>query len=134
MNRAVGAVAIDTLGSVPLFADLDDDELQLIADAMRERTFPRGETVTEEGAVADGFFVIESGQADVLVDGQPRGTMNPGAFFGEVALLMGSTRTATVRATTELRCYVLAPLDFRTIVEGNPTIAFKVLQSADSVS
>jgi CRP-like cAMP-binding protein len=101
---------------------------------MHERTFAPGETVVAEGGAADGFFVVESGQAEVLAAGEARGTIQPGDYFGEVALLMGSPRTATVTAATDLSCYVLTPVDFRTIVESHPTIAFKVLQSADSLS
>ncbi len=120
---------IDVLIRVPLFADLDQSELQLLVDSMRERTFPAGEIVTAEGTAADGFCVIESGDAEVTVQGEPRGAMSGGDYFGEIALLMGSERTATVTATSDLHCYELTPIDFRTIVEGNPTIAWKVMQS-----
>jgi CRP-like cAMP-binding protein len=120
---------MDVLIRVPLFADLDQGELQLLADAMRQRTFPAGDIVTAEATVADGFFVIESGDADVTVQGEPRGAMTAGDYFGEIALLMGSERTATVTAASDLHCFELSALDFRTIVEGNPTIAWKVMQS-----
>jgi CRP-like cAMP-binding protein len=55
--------------------------------------------------------------------------MTAGDYFGEIALLMGSDRTATVTATSDLHCFALTPWDFRTLVEGNPTIAWKVLLS-----
>jgi ATP-binding cassette subfamily B protein len=55
--------------------------------------------------------------------------MTAGDFFGEIALLMGSDRTATVTAVSSLRCFALTPWDFRTLVEGNPSIAWNVLQS-----
>jgi ATP-binding cassette subfamily B protein len=119
----------DVLRSVPLFAELDPAELESLCDAMVERTFSAGETVTAEGAPTDGFFVVASGHADVTVEGQTRRTLNPGDYFGEIALLMGSERTATVVAANELRCYVLTPYDFRVLVEGNPSIAWSVLQS-----
>jgi CRP-like cAMP-binding protein len=112
-----------------MFADLEVGELQLVADSMSERSFPAGEVVTTEGEPADGFFVIESGEAEVTVQGTPVRTMTGGDYFGEIALLMGSERTATITAMTELRCYGLSPADFRVIVEGNPTIAWKVMQS-----
>jgi CRP-like cAMP-binding protein len=73
--------------------------------------------------------VIEAGEAEVTMEGQPRATMTAGDFFGEIALLMGSDRTATVTATSDLRCFALTPSDFRTLVEGNPSIAWKVIQS-----
>lgn len=129
MNPAVAGAAIDTLRRAPLFADLDDEELQLLAGAMHERVFPAGATVTVEGEPGDGFYVVDSGQAEITVRGQPEGTIGPGGYFGEIALLTGSGRAATITATTELRCHGIAPLDFRTIVEGNPAIAMKLMQS-----
>lgn len=125
----MAGVTIDTLSRVPLFADLDPEELQLIADAMRERRFGPGETVTVEGEPGDSFYVVEAGEAEIIVQGQPQGTVGPGGYFGEIALLTGSGRAATIRATTDLHCYCLAALDFRTVVEGNPAIALKLMQS-----
>jgi CRP-like cAMP-binding protein len=129
MNPAVAGAAIETLMRIPLFEDLERDEIQLFADAMHERTFAAGETVTAEGDPADGFFLVESGEAAVTVAGEPRGTLVRGDYFGEVALMTGGERTATITATADLACYALSPLDFRTVVEANPTIAWKVFQS-----
>ncbi len=125
----MSGASTDTLVRVPLFADLDQSELQLLADSMRERTFAAGETVTAEGTSADGFFIIEAGEAEVTVNDEPVATMGAGDYFGEIALLMGSERTATITAASDLHCYELSPEDFRVIVEGNPTIAWKVMQS-----
>lgn len=129
MNLAVPGASVEVLAHVPLFAELDQSELQLLADSMWERCFQAGEVVTTEGEPADGFFVVESGEAEVTVQGQPRAAMTAGDYFGEIALLMGSERTATITATSELQCYGLSPAAFRAIVEGNPTIAWKVMQS-----
>jgi CRP-like cAMP-binding protein len=125
----VGGAPVAALSTVPLFAELDAAELQSVADSMHEANVPPGAVVTVEGGPGDGFFVIESGEAEVTVQGEPRGTLTAGDHFGEIALLMGSDRTATVTATTELRCYALTPWDFRTLVEGSPSIAWKVIQS-----
>lgn len=121
--------ATDTLRRVPLFADLDKKELQSIAGSMRERTFPAGEPVTKEGTGGAGFFVVDRGEAEVSVHGEQRRTIGPGDWFGEVALLTGSNRTATITAKTDLHCYGLTPWDFRPLVESNPSIAWKLLQS-----
>src|SRR4051812_15168207 len=96
---------------------------------MWEANVPAGSVVTAEGGPGDGFFVIEHGEALVTVEGQPRATVAAGDHFGEIALLMGSDRTATVTATTDLRCFALTPDDFKTLVEANPSIAWKVIQS-----
>jgi CRP-like cAMP-binding protein len=123
----MAAEATTLLAEVPLFADLEPAELDLIAMAMEERTFAAGEVVTVEGDAADGFFVIAGGQAEVTVQGRPVRTMATGASFGEIALLTGGERTATITATTQLRCYGISPAEFRPLVEGNPTLAWKLM-------
>jgi CRP-like cAMP-binding protein len=129
MNRAVPGASVETLSRVPLFEELDQTELESLAASMHEANVPAGAVVAAEGGPGDGFFVIDSGEAEVTVAGEPRGTMQAGDYFGEIALLMGSDRTATVTATSALRCYALTPWDFRRLVEEQPTIAWKVLQS-----
>jgi CRP-like cAMP-binding protein len=123
----VARASSDVLKNVPLFASLDRRELEEIAATMRERKFSTGDTVTEEGTGGAGFFVIESGEADVSVEGQPRGTIRAGDYFGEIALLTGSDRTATITATTDMVCWGMTPWDFRPLVESNSTIAWKLL-------
>jgi CRP-like cAMP-binding protein len=125
----LGAAAIEILSGIPLFEDLEHTELQSLADSMHLRTFVAGETVSAEGSGAEGFFVVESGEAEVTVDGQQRGTISPGDYFGEIALLMGSERTATIKATTDLRCYGLTAIEFRDVVERDPSIAWKLAES-----
>jgi CRP/FNR family transcriptional regulator, cyclic AMP receptor protein len=125
-NSAVAA-SPDMLKKVPLFAGLDNKELQQIASSMRERKFKAGDTVTQEGAGGVGFFVVEEGQADVSVGGQAKGSVGPGDYFGEIALINESPRTATLTARTDMLCYGMTPWDFRPLVESNSTIAWKLL-------
>jgi CRP/FNR family cyclic AMP-dependent transcriptional regulator len=126
-NSAVARASSEVLKKVPLFAGLDDRELEQIASTMRERRFSSGDTVTEEGAGGAGFFVVEDGEADVSVDGRPRGSIGPGDYFGEIALLTGSDRTATIKAKSDMVCWGMTPWDFRPLVESNSTIAWKLL-------
>ena len=126
-NSAVARASTDVLKRVPLFSGLDDRELQEIAAQMRERRFAAGNTVTQEGAGGAGFFVVEQGEAEVSVDGAPRGTIKAGDYFGEIALLTGSDRTATITAKTDMVCWGMTPWDFRPLVESNSTIAWKLL-------
>jgi CRP-like cAMP-binding protein len=115
------------LRKVPLFADLDSRELEEIAGSMQERRVAAGETVLQQGAGGAGFFVIEEGQAEVSVDGEPRRTIGPGDYFGEIALLTGSDRTATVTARTDMVCFGMTPWEFKPLVESNSAIAWKLL-------
>jgi CRP-like cAMP-binding protein len=123
----VAKASPDVLKKVPLFAGLDERELEQIASTMRERRFSAGDTVTEEGAGGAGFFIVEDGEADVSVDGAPRGSIKSGDYFGEIALLTGSDRTATITAKTDMVCWGMTPWDFRPLVESNSTIAWKLL-------
>ncbi len=122
------SAATDTLKKVPLFADLDDRELEQIAGAMIERRYDAGDTMTQEGAEGVGFFVVEEGEADVTVGGETKGSIGPGGYFGEIALLTDSrSRTATITARTDMLCYGMTAWNFRPLVESNSTIAWKLL-------
>jgi CRP/FNR family transcriptional regulator, cyclic AMP receptor protein len=123
----VARAPVDMLKKVPLFAGLDNRELEEIASSMRERKFKAGDTVTQEGAGGVGFFVVEEGQADVIVGGEAKGSVGPGDYFGEIALINESPRTATLTARTDMLCYGMTPWDFRPLVESNSTIAWKLL-------
>jgi CRP/FNR family cyclic AMP-dependent transcriptional regulator len=121
--------AANLLRRVPIFSDLDGKELERIAASMKQRTFKAGDKVTEEGQSGVGFFVIEDGEAKVTVGGEERRTLGPGDYFGEVALLNESARTATITAETDLRCYGLTSWEFRPLVETHGSIAWKLLQA-----
>ena len=126
-NSAVARASSDVLKKVPLFSGLDDRELGQIAATMRERRFSSGDTVTQEGAGGAGFFIVEEGEADVSVEGEQRGTITAGDYFGEIALLTGSDRTATITAKSDMVCWGMTPWDFRPLVESNSAIAWKLL-------
>jgi CRP/FNR family cyclic AMP-dependent transcriptional regulator len=121
--------AVDLLQRVPLFSDLDRKELGRIAASMKERNFSAGETVTAEGSSGVGFFLIESGEAKVTIGGEERRRLGAGDYFGEVALLNESARTATITAESDLKCYGLTSWEFRPLVETHGSIAWKLLQA-----
>ena len=121
--------AVDLLKRVPIFSDLDRKELERIASSMKQRTFNAGDAVTTEGQSGIGFFVIEEGEAKVTVGGQERRRLGPGDYFGEVALLNESARTASITAESDLRCYGMTSWEFRPLVETHGSIAWKLLQA-----
>ena len=114
---------------VPLFADLDKRELQGLASTMKERNFKAGHTIANEGQTGIGFFVIAEGTAKVTQGGEERATLGPGDYFGEIALLDDGMRTASVVADSQLKAYGLTSWEFRPLVEGNATIAWKLLKT-----
>ena len=120
---------IELLEQIPLFEGLSNDDLKRISHSFKERRFAPGDTVSEEGTGGVGFFIIGEGTANVEVQGERRGQLAPGDYFGEVALIdEQARRTATVTAETDLVCYGLTPWEFRPLVETNAEIAWKLLQ------
>jgi len=128
-ERPAAGAPIAALKRVPLFADLNDNELGEIGRLFKARRFPAGETVIQEGSGGAAFFVIDSGEATVVVGGEERAILTAGDHFGEIALIDEGTRTATITAASELICYGLTFWDFRPLVERNGVIGWKLLQS-----
>ena len=120
---------VEVIARVPIFADLNKRELGQVARLFKERRFAEGETVAKQGAGGAAFFLIDSGEATVAVGGKPRPALHPGDYFGEIALIDGGSRSATVTASSELVCWGLTYWDFRPLVQGNATICWKLLQS-----
>jgi CRP-like cAMP-binding protein len=120
---------VELLHGVPLFADLDDGEVAEIARSFKERRFSEGETVIKEGLGGAAFFLIASGEAKVTVAGKERAALQRGDYFGEIALIDEGARSATLVATGELVCYGITLWEFRPLVQGNPEIAWKLLQA-----
>ncbi len=119
---------VKVLQRVPLFADLSKREVQQIARLFKLRRFSEGETVVHEGSGGAAFFVIESGEAEVVIRGKKRATLKEDDYFGEIALIDEGTRMATIVASSELVCYGLTYWDFRPLVVANGLIGWKLLQ------
>jgi CRP-like cAMP-binding protein len=120
--------SIELLRGIPLFSGLEERDLENLSEEFNERSFAAGHSVAEEGEGGLVFFVVESGEAAVEVRGEQVGTLGPGDSFGEIALIDRRPRTATVTATTDLRCYSLPVFVFRPFVEARPQVAWKLLE------
>jgi CRP/FNR family cyclic AMP-dependent transcriptional regulator len=125
----VAGPSADLLHRVPLFAELQPRELERLRDSFKERTFAEGEDATHEGEKEGRFFVIESGEAVVLVHGEERARLGPGDYFGDVAMIDRGERTATIKAASDMTCYSLTFWDFRPLVESDARIAWPLLQA-----
>jgi CRP-like cAMP-binding protein len=125
----VAGPSVELLQQIPLFADLEPRELERLSGSFKERKFDAGNPVATEGEGAAGFFVIESGEAVVTVHGEERGRLGPGDYFGDIALIDQGSRSATIVADSDLRCYGLTFWDFRPLVESDARIAWPLLQA-----
>jgi CRP/FNR family cyclic AMP-dependent transcriptional regulator len=119
----------EALRNVPLFKDLDENDLERLSRQMKERTFAEGTAVTTEGDTGAGFFVITDGNATVSVAGEQKATLGPGDHFGEIALIDEGVRSASITAATDLRCFGLTPWEFRPFVEEHPHVAWALLKT-----
>jgi CRP-like cAMP-binding protein len=120
---------IEMLKAVPLFADCDDKQLAFIATQVDEVDFVQGRDLCREGAGGGEFFIILSGTAEVRRQGRHLRELGAGDFFGEIALLDGGPRTATVTALSPMRCLVLSRGQFQSVIRQNALIAVSVLQT-----
>ncbi len=120
---------VEALKRVPLFAGLSKKELGQLARASEDLEVLPGKVLCKQGRLGREFFVIVEGEAEVERNGKRLATMKPGDFFGEIALLEQSPRTATVTAKTPLRFFVLTGQAFRHLVDESPSVQRKVLQA-----
>ena len=126
------SATIDQLSNVPLFSGCSAKELNLIARAVKEVSHREGKVIAREGEPGIGLFVIVEGTAKVTIGGQLKTKLGPGDFFGEIALLDGGPRTATVTATSDIKLIGLTEWVFRGLLQEHPSIAMKTLQGLAS--
>ena len=118
---------IDLLRSVPLFAECSQKELGRIAAIADELYQPEGTRLIEEGKKGREFFVLVDGTVDVRRNGRKLRTMGTGDFFGEIALITDSPRSATVTATSPVRVLVITSQAFQRLLADTATLQPKVL-------
>jgi CRP/FNR family cyclic AMP-dependent transcriptional regulator len=117
----------DALSRVPLFSDLSRRHLNQVADEARIVSYRRGAPVIREGDLGATLFVIIEGEAKVTRGGKKLAMMAPGDFFGEISLLDGGPRTATVVAETPLSVVRLYRAPFFRLVQSEPDLGVRVL-------
>ncbi|HEV7885092.1 MAG TPA: cyclic nucleotide-binding domain-containing protein [Solirubrobacteraceae bacterium] len=105
----------DRLKAIPLFASLDDETLRAIATFATETSVPAGKNLLTEGDYAYELMAIEEGQAEVVRGGKHVATLGPGEFFGEMALLENTLRTASVVALTPMLLVTISHWDLKRV-------------------
>ena len=119
----------DLLRRVPLFADLGSNELQEIEQLADEIDVAAGTELTHEGGTGHEFFVIIDGRARVEHDGRRLATLGAGDFLGEIALIDGKPRTATVVTDEPTRLLVLGHREFNSLLDTRPRVRLRILEA-----
>jgi CRP/FNR family transcriptional regulator, cyclic AMP receptor protein len=118
---------LSLLGRVPLFEGLSRKELEAILRSSSEVEHEAGHNIVTEGGGAAGFHLMLAGEATVLQGGREKRTLGAGDFFGEIALIDGGPRSATVRADTRVRTLSVTAWDFKPLLAEHPEMAHKVM-------
>jgi CRP-like cAMP-binding protein len=118
---------IEHLRRVSLFSECTDEELRRIADISRIVETPVGTVVTQMGTPGDSFFFLIDGRVSVQTPVGPGEPMTPGDFFGEMSLLDGEPRSATVTAITDLRMLVVDRTHFWRLLNETPDLVRRIL-------
>jgi len=123
---------IELIKHVPLFGGLSKRELDEVAAIADELAIDAGSELTHEGAAGHEFLVLVEGTADVRRKGRKVNTLGSGDFLGEIALITGVPRTATVTTTAPARMLVITARDFKSLLRRTPSIQLKVLEALAS--
>jgi CRP-like cAMP-binding protein len=123
------SVIIEWVHQVPLFESCSQRELRAIAGVVKEVSHPEGTVIAKEGDPGVGLFIIVDGEAEVTIGGKRMAILRRGDFFGEIALLDGGPRSATVTARTDMRLLGLTEWVFRGLIQEHPSIAIRTLES-----
>lgn len=122
----------DYLKDVPLLAPLSVDELALLAALTRNRTYGAGKTICMEGDPGDSMFIVMRGSARVSIGGQPVAMLAPGQVFGEMSLLSGQARSATVVAEDAAELLEIDRVAFKTLFKANPEVASAIARTVEA--
>jgi len=124
---------VEMLERTPIFSELTKRDLNGLAQTARHRRYAAGEVIIKEGGSAVGCFIVASGEVEVVkgLDSPDQtevlATLGPGDFFGEMAIIDDSPRSATVRAITDTECIAITRWDFMAEVRTRPDIAIQML-------
>ena len=118
---------LDLLHRIPLFAGLGKRELERLGMLADEVDVPAGKVLMRQGDHGDEMMIVVSGEVSVDRNGQRINTLGPGDWFGEMALLDGGPRTATVTSTSPMRMLVVNHRDFHAVMDEFPGVAAQVL-------
>ena len=118
------------LRGIPLFKNLEDGDLKLIASKLHKESYPKGAYVFKEGDVGDTMYLVESGQVSVTHADSDEiiASMGPGSFVGEISLLLAQPRTASLRVAIDAELWVLSREEFEALLNTRPSIGLEMMR------
>lgn len=125
---AADPAVVEALQKTDLFGSLGKKALRNIALQARVVDHPEGKEITEEGGGAAGFHLIQSGTASVTVAGKDKASLGPGQYFGEISMIDGLPRSATVTATSPMQTISLISWAFKPILDTEPEVSKELLK------
>jgi CRP/FNR family transcriptional regulator, cyclic AMP receptor protein len=123
------SAVIDHMRKVPLFRGMHASDLETVADRASETNFKDGETVTREGEPGETFYIVIEGRLKVSQHGTLVRELGPGDFLGEISLVDGRPRTATVTAIGPVQALVIRRADFLEMVEWDSAVRLGILMA-----
>jgi CRP/FNR family transcriptional regulator, cyclic AMP receptor protein len=124
---AADSATLKALGSTDLFSSLSRRSLKTVAECARVINHPAGKQLVTEGEEGVGFHLIVEGTVSVVVGGKPRGSIGAGQYFGEMSMIDGGPRSATITTETPVVMIYLSAWHFRPILKAEPEIARALL-------
>ena len=121
-------LGLEALKATPFFADLHPDELESVLRMGKHVDFEAGQNIVERGDRSDGMYIVAKGHAQVDVGGRYH-DLKPGSFFGEMALIHGGRRGATVKAVEPVEALMIPGEDFREFLLAHPSVAVTMLET-----
>jgi CRP/FNR family cyclic AMP-dependent transcriptional regulator len=119
---------MNVLGAVPLFEGLSKRQLKKVADLAEVAVFMAGAKLVEQGVVGDSFYIVLTGQAKVVANGRTVNHLLPGDHFGEISLLDGEPRSASVVSETQMTLVVITQKQFFAMLAKDPEVSICILE------
>ena len=136
LEKALATGVVRVLENIPILSNMTLEQSVVLANRLKVADFKPGQIIFHMGEMGDKFYVIETGEVEVLapdMGGQPSGVINrlgPGDFFGEIALLRAIPRTATIRAIRPTRLLAISREDFESVIRKYPSIAHTLAETS----
>lgn len=118
------------LGAIAVFSELSKRELRALDKLMSSQQVAAGKELTRQGQPGREFMIISAGTARVEIDGETVAHLGPGDFLGELAIIAGTPRSATVTTTSDCQVQVLNRREFMSMLDESPALARKILVGA----